>query len=45
MMRAGLRGWFDSLGDADVALFVDGWFEENTQRVLQELVARLKSRG
>ncbi|NND45727.1 MAG: enoyl-CoA hydratase/isomerase family protein [Xanthomonadales bacterium] len=45
MLRADLGRMFDTLGSREVELFVDGWFAEETQQVLQALVAKLKSRG
>lgn len=45
MLRAELCGWFDKLGDAEVAHFVEGWFHPDAQAVLRQLVQQLKSRG
>lgn len=45
MLRQDLAQSFDGLGDAEISPFVDGWFQKDTQRVLQELVASLKARA
>jgi enoyl-CoA hydratase/carnithine racemase len=44
MRRRDLASSFDALGEAEISPFVDGWFQEDTQRVLHELVASLKAR-
>ncbi len=35
---------FGSLGDEDIAAFVDGWFKTSTQEILRAMVDRLKKR-
>jgi enoyl-CoA hydratase/carnithine racemase len=41
--RRDLYAPFTSIGDADVAGFVDGWFRDSTQGHLHRLVSRLKN--
>ena len=41
LMRQDICSQFDSLGEKDVAEFVDVWFSEQTQAILHALVARL----
>jgi 3,2-trans-enoyl-CoA isomerase len=43
--RADLADSFADVASLDVTEFVDGWFGEESQRVLQALVAKLKAKG
>lgn len=45
LARADLTGLFADADKLGVDEFVDGWFGEESQRVLQALVAKLKSKG
>jgi enoyl-CoA hydratase/carnithine racemase len=44
LMRKDIHEQFDSLGEDAVTGFVNGWFEQNTQDVLQAVVAQLKNK-
>jgi len=43
-MRQPICALFDTLTDADLEAFVNGWFESDTQATLHDLVARLKKK-
>ncbi|NNE05134.1 MAG: enoyl-CoA hydratase/isomerase family protein [Xanthomonadales bacterium] len=45
MLRSDLATRFDALGEQQVEDFVDGWFNTETQAVMQALVAKLKARA
>ncbi|MBL8296866.1 MAG: enoyl-CoA hydratase/isomerase family protein [Rhodanobacteraceae bacterium] len=45
LARADLANSFNDLTTLDVAEFVDGWFSDESQRVLTALVAKLKAKG
>ena len=45
LMRKDLCKDFDSLGEKEVAEFVDGWFEEATQVTLRGVLEQLKSKS
>lgn len=45
LLRQDICGFFDSLGEKDVAAFVDGWFGSKTQAVLHNLVEKLKNKS
>ena len=45
LARADLTALFDDAEKLGVEEFVDGWFGEESQRVLQALVAKLKAKG
>lgn len=44
LMRADIARDFDDLDDQDVSDFVDSWFNDQTQRVLKDVVAKLKGK-
>ena len=44
-MRRDIHRQFDALNDNDVAAFVDGWFAEDAQKTLIELVAQLQHKS
>ena len=44
LARADLRQAIGQPGDVDLGPFLDAWFEDETQRVLGDLVARLKGK-
>lgn len=45
LARAALHRHFDHLGEDDVAAFVDGWFQADTQRTLKALVEQLQKKS
>ena len=45
LMRRDIHRQFDALTDSDVSAFVEGWFDDDAQKTLFELVARLKSKS
>jgi enoyl-CoA hydratase/carnithine racemase len=45
LMRHDIYRQFDELGEKDVAEFVNGWFNEETQRTLRALLEQLKNKA